>query len=277
MIKKLFCLALILICVCLCTESIAELQVYFIDVGQGDAIVVSCDGKYVLIDAGPVNAGIFVNNFLKEHLNISKLDGVIATHNHDDHIGGMPTALNGLTVDKVFTSPTVSMFYWFDSIQPVLRQETLEVTTPEVGDTMKLGDALLTFLNSDNPILSINNRSTVVRVDYGNTSFLLVGDAEGDEEQQLINSGVDLSADFLKIGHHGGLGSTGLDFLNAISPKCAIISVGANNDHGHPAQETLTLLENQHIEVYRTDLHGTITCISNGDTITIEIMKALVK
>ena len=274
--KRLSCLILILLCACLCSVGFAELRVYFLDVGQGDAIILSCDGQYALVDAGPTDAGPFVNHFLKENLGISKLDKVIATHNHDDHIGGMPAALDGLTVDMILTSPTVSLFYWFDNIQPILRQETLEVDIPAAGDTLQLGETLLTFLNTDNPELSVNNRSTVIRMDYGNTSFLLVGDAESDEEQLLLNSGVDLSADILKIGHHGGLGSTGLDFLNAISPKYAIISVGANNDHGHPAQETLTLLENHNVEIYRTDLHGTVTCISDGETVTVEITKAMV-
>ena len=274
--KKILLIVIITISIFLCTQAIAEMEIYFLDVGQGDAIVLTCDGQTALIDAGMILAGPVVNRFLKEDLNISELDAVIATHSHDDHIGGMQAALEGLSTKKIYSSPTISMFYWFENVQPVLRQKELEIQIPEQGDSIRIGKADLTFINSDDPLAGINDRSTVVRVDYGSTSFLLVGDAESAEEQRLLDSGVNLKADVLKVGHHGGLGSTSSAFLSAVSPSYAIISVGVNNDHGHPAKETLTLLEANSIDIYRTDRYGTVKCISDGETITIEIMKAMV-
>lgn len=266
----------ILISVCLCISAAAELTVTFLDVGQGDAIILSCDGRTALIDAGTVEMGPTVNGYLTEQCQISELAAVIATHNHDDHIGGMPGALTGLTVDTVISPPSVSMFYWFDNVQPVLNQSSLNVMTPMQGDSYSLGNAVLTFLNADDPLLSPNNRSAVIRVDYGETSFLLMGDAEADEEQQLLDCGAELKADVMKIGHHGGLGSTGSNLLSAVSPTHAIISVGAGNDHGHPAPETVTLLQSKGISIYRTDLDGNIICVSDGENITVEITKATV-
>ncbi|MDO5435343.1 MAG: MBL fold metallo-hydrolase, partial [Clostridia bacterium] len=220
------CLALLFCIISLLTPVTAELRVFFLDVGQGDAIVLSCDGQTMLIDAGLAEAGPVVNRFLKETLGITELAAVIATHSDDDHIGGMPAALSGLQADTVLASPVVSMFYWFNNVQPVLRQSSLSVSVPEQGDQLTLGDAVLTFLNADDPALSVNNRSCVIRVDYGDTSFLLTGDAESDEELRLLADGAFLKADVIKIGHHGGLGSTGGNFLEAVSPTHAVISVG---------------------------------------------------
>lgn len=274
--KRLFCLALILICICICSVGMAELRVWFLDVGQGDAIVLSCDEQVILVDAGTIDAGPSVNRFLREDLGINKLNAVIATHNHDDHIGGMPAALTGLMTDIVFSSPSVSVFYWFDNVMPNLLQDSLNVQAPVQGDTFQLGEAVLTFLSRDDPSLNPNNRSLVIRVDYGNTSLLLTGDAESDEETQLLETDCNIKADVLKIAHHGGLGSTGSNFLTAVSPEYAIISVGTGNDFGHPADETLRLLGDSDIQVYRTDLYGTVICTSDGENITIEITKASV-
>ena len=247
-IRKWICFLLVLLFACCLSAAQAELKIAFLDVGQGDAIVLMCSGEAVLIDAGPADAGPAVSQYLRENIESGELKAVIATHVHDDHLGGMPAALSGMNVRTVYTSPTIPLLYWFNTIQPVLLQSGLDTVTPARGDTLTVGDAIITFMNTDDPTLTVNNRSTVLRVDYGNTSFLLMGDAEGDEETELLTSELDLRADVLKLGHHGGIGSTGNAFLNAVSPEYAIISVGANNDHGHPAAETLALLETHGIQ-----------------------------
>lgn len=271
-LRKWTAVLLLLLLLIAAMPAMAELRVSFLDVGQGDAIALNCDGETLLIDAGPADAGGRVNCYLKDH-GFCELKAVIATHSHDDHIGGMSAALTGISVGSVYSSRTVPLLYWFDTVQPVLAQSGLDVNFPEQNDTLQVGNAVVTVLSTDDPALSVNNRSTVVRVDYGSTSFLLMGDAEGDEETALLTGGAELKADVLKLGHHGGIGSTGMSLLDAVRPELAVISVGANNDHGHPAAETLALLESRGIRTCRTDILGTVTCISDGEKLTVEVEK----
>ena len=252
----------------------SELSVHFIDVGEGDSILVLSDGASLLVDAGPQEAGVTVNRYIHDSLGLSGLDYVLATHEHDDHLAGMPGALSGLTVGKIFTSPFVSMTYWLKSILPVLRQGNLELAQPVHLDSFPLGSAIVTFIipdvNSDNP----NNHSIVLRIDDGATSVLLAADIEGEAEIALLEQEINLKTDLLKVAHHGGDTSTCEAFLKAVDPQFAIISVGAGNKHGHPHAGPLNNLKNRNITVYRTDLFGTIIARSNGESWSFEVSKA---
>ena len=252
----------------------ADLKVHFINVGQGDSILVQCDGASMLVDAGPLEAGSIVNNYIRNNVGLSKLDYAIATHEHDDHLYGMPDALSGLQVDCIYSSSAIPMTYWFENILPRLNQSSLNLLRPQYLDTFTLGNAKITFLHtlviSDNP----NDLSLVLRIDYMQTSVLLTADIEGEAEMDMIHNDTPLKADILKVAHHGGNTSTCEAFLKAVNPKYAIISVGKGNKHGHPHPEPLNNLEKRNIMIYRTDLCGTVVCSSNGETWTFEVSKA---
>ncbi len=252
----------------------ADLKVHFIDVGQGDSILVQCDGASMLVDAGPYEAGPAVSRYIRETAGLNRLEYVVATHEHDDHLYGMPEALSGLQVDCVYASPAIPMTYWFKQILPVLAQDSLNIIRPEKLGTFRLGGAEVTFLNtleaSENP----NDLSLVLKVEYGQTSVLLTADIEGEAEMNLARSDLPLKADVLKIAHHGGNTSTSELFLKAVDPRYAVISVGTGNKHGHPHPEPLNNLEKRNVTVYRTDLFGSIVGISDGINWTFEVSKA---
>ena len=252
----------------------ADLKLHFIDVGQGDSILVQCDGASMLVDAGPAEAGQTVNRYIRTAAGLEKLNYVVATHEHDDHLCGMPDALSGLKVDQVWSSSAVPMTYWFEKILPRLKQDGLNLLRPQASDTFPLGGAVVTFLNtltaSENP----NELSLVLRIDYGQTSALLTADIEGEAEMNLVRSGLPLHADVLKVAHHGGNTSTCDAFLRAVAPRYAVISVGTGNKHGHPHPEPLSNLEKRNVIVYRTDLFGTVVGTSDGTDWSFEVSKA---
>ena len=252
----------------------AELKLHIIDVGQGDAILVQCEGASLLVDAGPEDAGTVVSKYLRETVGLSGLDAVIATHEHDDHLFGMPDALRGLTVDTVYSSSAVPMSWWFNKIMPVLGQAGLTVLNPLPGDSFPLGSATVTFLNPLIADAAPNDLSLVVRIDCGEASALLTADIEGAAEIALEKSGASLKADVLKVAHHGGNTSSGEAFLKAVNPSLAVISVGAGNPHGHPHPEPLNNLQRLNIPVYRTDQFGTVVLTYDGFSWSVEFSKA---
>lgn len=272
MIKRVLLIVLVFLVVPFMAS--AELKVHFIDVGQGDSILVQCDGASMLVDAGPLEAGVVVNDYLRNSVGLSKLDCVVATHEHDDHLFGMPDALSGLETDIVYSSSAIPMTYWFETILPRLRQEGLNLVRPQPLDSFALGGATVTFLNMLTVADNSNDLCLVLRIDYGKTSVLLTADIEGEAEMNLVNSDLPLKADVLKVGHHGGNTSTCEAFLKAVDPQYAVISVGTGNKHGHPHPEPLSYLEKKNVIVYRTDLFGTVVGISDGKSWTFEVSKA---
>lgn len=265
---------LILLSLLVPISAFSELSVHFIDVGQGDAILIHCDDKYLLLDAGPLEAGRVVNTYLRETLGVTQLDTVIASHEHDDHLLGMPDALSGFRVNKIYTPPAVPMSWWFEHVLPGLNQTELQIQRPESGEKIVLGSAELTFLETMKESEVANNLCLVLRVDYGKNSVLLTADLEGDGESYLLEKQEKLQADVLKIGHHGGNTSTTDAFLKAVNPEYAVISVGKGNKHGHPHAETLNKLIKRNIKTFRTDEFGTIVLTSDGQNWTVEVGKA---
>lgn len=242
-----------------------ELYVRFFDVGHADAALVMCDGKAMLIDGGNKSDSRLIYTALKNE-GISHLDIVVATHAHADHIGGLPAAYNsasvGLTLCPVNTSSEAS----FDDFEKYANKSG-GITIPSVGDTFSLGDAIISIVgvNGGN---SENDTSIVLRLQYGDVSFLFTGDAEHEAEQTIINSGLAIYSDVLKVGHHGSANSTSAAFLDRINPAYAVISVDDGEKYGTPAEETLQKLYSRGIVVYRTNLHGDITVKTDGKSIT---------
>ena len=245
-----------------------KLTVHFLDVGQADAAILQCGGQVMMIDGGNSADGSLIYSYLSETLGIRHIDYMIATHAHEDHIGGLSSALNACTVGTVYSPVTSYNSKQFSSLTKYVQQQGKRLTVPRVGDTLSLGDATVQFLSPAKKYGDTNNTSIVVRVVHGSNTFLFTGDAEWEAEHDMVSSGYDLSAKVLKVGHHGSDTSSSYVFLREVMPQHAVISCGAGNSYGHPSAEILSRLRDIGAAVYRTDLQGTITCVSDGSTLS---------
>jgi len=247
-----------------------DFTIYYLDVGQAESTIISCDGAHMLIDGGNRENSQLLYSFLKSH-DITHLDYVIGTHGHEDHIGGIPGALNYATAGKAYCSVDNYDSKAFDNFLKAVKGQGLALTKPFPGETFSLGGAEVEILapidygNTDHNQLSI-----VLKVTYGETSFLFTADAGRDAERDILDAGCDIDCDVLQVGHHGSESSTTYPFLREIMPGYAVISVGKNNDYGHPTDAVLSRLRDADVTVYRTDLNGMIVCKSDGKTVTFE-------
>ena len=248
-------------------SSSSNFTIYYIDVNQGDCSLVVCDGYTMLIDGGSVAESSKIYSFLKNN-NISHLDYIVATHAHEDHVGGLSGALNYASVDVAFSPVTEYQSNAFSDFIKYLSKQNVSITVPTYKDTFSLGSATVTILGPIMPAEETNNTSIVLRITYGNTSFLFTGDSQRQEEQDILEEGLALSSSVLKVAHHGSDTSTSYLFLNEIMPKYAVISCGKDNMYGHPHESVLSRLRDAEVEIYRTDLQGTIICKSDGDAIS---------
>ena len=244
------------------------LAVHFIDVGQGDSILAESDGHYMLIDAGENDQAGTVVSYLKAE-GVTKLDYVIGTHPHSDHIGGLDKVIDTFPVDKVLLPPVEHTTRTFEDVLDSIASRGLKITKPAPGDSYDLGNASFTILS---PVKDygndLNNWSVGIRLTYGDNSFVMCGDAENQAEEDIVNSGAMLKADVLKAGHHGSSTSTSDAFLKKVSPSWVVIQCGKGNSYGHPHKETMEKLKKAGCQVLRTDEEGTITAFSDGKTIT---------
>lgn len=249
------------------TDPPSKLTATFFDVGQGDAALISCDGHYMLIDGGDTDDSSKMYSALQSN-GIDTLDIVVASHAHSDHIGGLAGALNYATADLILCPVTT---YDSDAFVDFAKYAG-EITVPEVGDTYALGDAEIQILGV-NGGAETNDTSIILSLEHGENRFIFTGDAEREAEQAVLDNYTDLEADVLKIGHHGSDTSTSYVWLDAILPEYAVISVGKNNEYGHPTDAVLSRLRDAESKVYRTDLHGDITFISNGYSLSVDTAK----
>lgn len=237
--------------------------VHFFDVGQADSILVRSEEKTMLIDAGTNNMGKTVVKYLQD-LNISKIDYLVGTHPHEDHIGGLDDVINNFEIGTIYMPKVQTNTKTFEDVLDAISNKNLKITSPEVGFKFNVGNAQCEIMSIGRGTAeeksNLNLSSIVIRMTYGEQSFLFTGDAEkqNEEARQWPQTTV------LKVGHHGSDTSSSQEFLNEVKPQIAIISVGKGNTYGHPKQTTIDKLQKINARIYRTDESGTITITCDG-------------
>ena len=246
------------------------LRVDFIDVGQADFIVVECDGVFMTIDGGNIADGQIVYSYLKQR-NITEIDTVVITHPHEDHCGGVSTILTYASVGKIYCPVTSYDTVAFTSLVRTIYAKGHEIIKPVPGEAFTLGSALVQMFGPVGTYEDPNNMSIVLKVTYGERSFLFAADAEWEEERDIMQAGFDLSAEVLKVGHHGSYTSTSYLWLKTVAPQYAVISSNRieKPEYNHPHEVVVSRLRDADVEVYRTDLQGTITFLTFGEEYAI--------
>ena len=251
------------------TDQVGLLQVHFINVGQADSILVISNGQSILVDGGNSADGTAVVRYLKSQ-GVKGLSAIVATHPHEDHIGGLDTIIHSFPPKQVYMSNGTSATKTFEDFIAAVNASGAKKIKAKAGVKLDVPGLSGLFLAPNNEQYEdLNNYSAVLKITFGKVSFLLTGDAEDVSEAEMLKSGQDLQSTVLKVGHHGSTSSTTSAFLKAVSPKYAVISVGVDNDYGHPAQGTLNKLADAGIQVYRTDQSGTIVATSDGETVKL--------
>lgn len=248
------------------------LKVHYLDVGQGDSIFIELpNNETMLIDAAESYQSENIINYLK-NLNYQKIDYVIGTHPHTDHIGGLKDIINTFEIGKIYMPKVVSTTKTYESLLMAIKDKNLKINTAKAGTSIIDTDALkINILAPNNSTYTeLNNYSVVTKITYGSTKFLFMGDAEKLSENEIKEN---VTADVIKIGHHGSNTSSSIDFIKKVNAKYGIISVGLNNKYNLPKEETITNWENSGTKIYLTSINGTITAISDGTNIKIESEK----
>ena len=247
-------------------------DIYYLDVGQGDASVILCDGKAMIIDGGSSSDSSLIYSFLKNN-GIDHLDYVVATNPDDEHVGGLSGALNYASADMAFSTVREYDTGAFSDFVRNLDKQGIDITVPVAGATFDLGSAKVTFLHPEESVSYSDNTSIILRIDYWETSFLFTGDAEAEVENALLQNDALFNSTVLKVAHYGSNDSTSDSFLQAVAPDYAVISVGEGNTYEYPTEEVLASLKAAGVKLYRTDLHGDIHCTSDGKTVTFDTEK----
>lgn len=243
-------------------EGGSTLEVHYLDIGQGDATLLVCDGEAMLIDAGENDKGTQIQNYLT-HLGIEELTYVIGTHPHSDHIGGMDVVIYKFDCENILMPDHERDNKTYKDVINAVEIKDYEITVPEVGDTFSLGSAQFQIVAPNGTgYESINDYSIALLLTHGENTFLFTGDAQETSEKEMLKNGLDIDADVYQVGHHGSYSSSSERFLKEVTPEYAVISCGEGNDYGHPHAEVMNRLRAFGVEVFRTDEQGTIVATS---------------
>lgn len=251
----------------------ADFSITFIDVGQAESALIQCEGKTMLIDAG--DNGTEDNIFdVLDNAGVEKLDYALVSHPHSDHIGGMKEVIETYTPEFLIMSELpdemIPNTYTYKDMISAAEENNTKIKNVSVGDTLTLGSAQISILGpTEDYYDNLNDFSLVLMIEYGDTSYLFTGDMEEMESQDILDSPAVLDCDLLLVPHHGSSASSSEEFINATSPEYCIISVGADNPYGHPADSTLERLKARTEKIYRTDILGNIVVTSNGKNISV--------
>lgn len=252
-----------------------ELIIHYIDVGQADSTLIQGKDFNILIDGGNKADGDDLINYLSSQ-GVDKIDIAIGTHAHEDHIGGFPEILESFACDTFYISNTVSSTKIYERLLDVLDETNVKVKVPEVGETLTLGDVNIKFFGPLRKYKDLNDSSIILKLSHGDNSYLFTGDAESGVEEELVKKwGNELQSTIYQAGHHGSSSSNSKQFIGKVKPKTVMISSNKEDvpHYGHPHFETLDLLNEKSIDVYRTDKQGTIIVKDDGKNYSINTKK----
>lgn len=251
----------------------SPLQVYFIDVSQGDCTLIKCNDECMLIDSGEEYEANTVIDFLKSK-DVTTLKYVIATHPHSDHIGGLDEIIKNFEVENIIIPKISYDSEEFEELKNTIIEYNINVIEPKIGDEYYLGDSKFMILSPSSPYYGeLNNYSVVVRLLYKDTSFLFTGDIEGIAESEILDNFSNLQSSVLKVAHHGSDTSSTQEFLEAVNPIVSVISVGEDNIYNLPDKDAVTRIEEYSDDVLRTDINGTISIFTDGYTLDVVTSK----
>lgn len=235
------------------------LRVYYFDVGQADSILIVNNGESMLIDGGNNDDGDLVVSNL-EKIGIKKLNYIVGTHPHEDHIGGLDTVINNIDIDKIYMPKTITTTKTYEDVIEAISSKNKKITVPKIGDIFNVGNAKCEIMSIENNPNNMNECSIVIRMEYDGISYLFTGDAEKENEKTRNWP----KTNILKAGHHGSSTSSSQEFLEQIKPSLIIISCGKDNSYGHPHKEVLERFNKTGATIYRTDESGNILIMQNN-------------
>ena len=243
------------------------LKVHYIDVGQGDATLITCDGEAMLIDAGDNTKGEIVCDYL-DNQGVDELKYLVLTHPDADHIGGADVVVSNVDIENVFMSTFTKDNKTYDDLMDALDDKKLSWSLPQVGDVNEIGKAFFQIVAPNREYEDANDASIGLMVTYGKTKFLFTGDAEEEAEADILDNGLSLDCDVFQAGHHGSRTSNTKALLEAASPTYVVVSCEENNSYGHPHAEPMNRFRGMGIKLFRTDEQGSLIAQSNGTDIT---------
>ena len=251
-------------------ENSSDLIIRYIDVGQADATLIQNEGEYMLIDCGNNEDGKLLVKYFND-MGISSLKYLVGTHPHEDHIGGMDDIIRNFDIGTIYMPDVITTTKTFNDVLDAITYRRLSYKVPLINEEFNLGNAKIRVIYTGTDSSDLNDASIILKITYGNNSFLFAGDATKKEEKLILNKNI--SADVLKVSHHGSNYSNSNEFLDKVNPKYGIISVGTGNSYGHPHDEVINSLERRNVSIYRTNQDGTIILTSDGNNITIDSIK----
>ncbi|MGN1337030.1 MAG: ComEC/Rec2 family competence protein [Candidatus Coprovivens sp.] len=248
----------------------SDLQIYYFDVGQADSILILNNDTSMLIDAGNNADGPLLVDYIKNKLKINKIDIVVGTHPHEDHIGGIDDIINNFDIGDVYLPEVITTTKTFEDMITAIENKNLEISVPEIGEKFKLGEADFEIIYTGTDDKDLNATSIIINMLYGEKSYLFTGDTTEEVEATILNKNIDI--DVLKVAHHGSRYSSSYEFLNIATPEFAIVSVGEENSYEHPHIEAINRIKKHTNNIYMTKDVGTIHLTSDGKNIDIEYL-----